>query len=346
MLDFRKFNSCIRHEPFLPVNREFSLAAVKPFIIGSALDLSNAYLQVPLHPYLWHYLGVIVEGRFFEYTRQPFGYNNSPHEFLRALWPALCRVRSHVHSQVLAYMDDILLLSSSEEEYRQDLQCLFTELGRDGWKINWNKCHFCPDRFDFLGVTLTPKGMFPSPLVFHRFEQAPMLSTQQGWRRVQGWLAHSSCFIWRGHHVLSAFAAVRRSPSVSHWRAFLSLLRHHFVHCVLPASASHAFTVLTNASKEGWRAVLLSGRQVVRCASGLWPSTFCNRISNELELEALCHALRVFRPWIFGTPIQAIMDNQAAVSLRNPANLSDFFKVPPRSASLVLSGYSFLSGTF
>ena len=53
VLDFRKFNSCIQHQPFLPVNRELSLAALRPFKIGSALDLSNAYLQVRLHPRLW-----------------------------------------------------------------------------------------------------------------------------------------------------------------------------------------------------------------------------------------------------------------------------------------------------
>ena len=50
VLDFRKFNSCVHHQPFLPVNRELSLAALRPFQIGSALDLSNAYLQIRLHP--------------------------------------------------------------------------------------------------------------------------------------------------------------------------------------------------------------------------------------------------------------------------------------------------------
>ena len=93
VLDFRKFNSCIQHQPFLPVNRELSLAALRPFKIGSALDLSNAYLQVRLHPRLWRAVGITVLGHFFEYMRLPFGYNNSPHEFLRALWPTVRRIQ-------------------------------------------------------------------------------------------------------------------------------------------------------------------------------------------------------------------------------------------------------------
>ena len=31
VLDFRKFNSCVHHQPFLPVNHDMSLAALRPF---------------------------------------------------------------------------------------------------------------------------------------------------------------------------------------------------------------------------------------------------------------------------------------------------------------------------
>ena len=89
VLNFRKFNSCIQHQPFLLVNHEFSLAVVWPYTIGSTLDLANAYSQVLLHPSLWRYMRVSVGGRFSQYMRLPFGYHNSPHEFLWALWPTM-----------------------------------------------------------------------------------------------------------------------------------------------------------------------------------------------------------------------------------------------------------------
>ena len=44
VLDFPKFNSCIQNQPFLPIHRKMSLASLRPFHIGSSLDLSNAYL--------------------------------------------------------------------------------------------------------------------------------------------------------------------------------------------------------------------------------------------------------------------------------------------------------------
>ena len=71
---------------------------------------------------------------------------------------------------------------------------------------------------------------------------------------------------------------------------------------------------------------MLVGRRIICCAHGLWSAGFQHHVSNVLELEALCKALGTFRPWIFGAPIHAVMDNQAAVSFNNPSNLSDFLK--------------------
>ena len=85
-------------------------------------------------------MGLVVAGRFFEYTCLPFGYSNSSHEFLRALWPTVQRVSQHIHSQVIFYMDDILLLSQSESQHRRDMGVLLEELAWDGWHVNWDKC--------------------------------------------------------------------------------------------------------------------------------------------------------------------------------------------------------------
>ena len=62
-------------------------------------------------------------------------------------------------------MDDILLLSNSVEDHRRDLQILFEGLSKDSWRVNWSKCQFFKERFDYLGVMLTPSGMIPTDSV-------------------------------------------------------------------------------------------------------------------------------------------------------------------------------------
>ena len=345
VLDFRKFNSCVQHQPFLPVNRDFSLAGLRPYKIGSSLDLANAYLQVPLHPSLWRYLGVSAGGRFFQYTRLPFGYHNSPHEFLRALWPTMRRIQRRVRSQVVYYMDDILLLSPSLQVHQQDLRILFLELQKDGWRLNWDKCRFAQERFDYLGVTLTPRGMQPSVPVLQQFQQAPMPRTQKGWRQLAGWVNHSLRFLWHGHHTLDLLQQVKRSPTPLLWRRFLSTLQASFVRCSLPTPLC-SYTVITDASKVGWGALLLQGSNIIRCAAGLWSSSFQHHTSNTLELEALCRACTTFRPWIFGASVHCVMDNQAAVSLNNPANLSPFLKRRLEALQWLCPSISFSPGPF
>ena len=158
-------------------------------------------------------MGITVCGRFFEYMHLPFGYNNSPHEFLQALWPTMRWIQDHTASQVLFYMDDILLLFQSTEDHYRDLQVVMEGLRKDGWKLNWSKCQFFKEKFSYLGVTLTPTGMIPADSVLQQFKEAQMPTTLQGWRRVIGWLAHSTKFLYQGHCLLGQLQHLRISPS-------------------------------------------------------------------------------------------------------------------------------------
>ena len=88
----------MRHQPFQQVNREYSLAQIRPFKIGSSLDLVNAYFQILLASHLWQDVGVVVGGKFFVYKRLPFGYKNSSHEFLRVIKPTLKKTKPQIFS--------------------------------------------------------------------------------------------------------------------------------------------------------------------------------------------------------------------------------------------------------
>ena len=70
-------------------------------------------------------------------------------------------IQQRVQSQVVYYMDNILLLSPSLPTHHTDLRIMFVELQRDGWRLNWDKCQFMQEWFDYLGVTVIPTGMQP-----------------------------------------------------------------------------------------------------------------------------------------------------------------------------------------
>lgn len=174
---------------------------------------------------------------------------------------------------------------------------------------------------------LTSSGLEPIDAVLHKFEQAPMPTTQTGWHKIWGLLNHWVRFIWKGQLVMTALREVQAWASQEGWRHFFSLLHHNFIRYAIPFHSSpSAVLVVTDASKIGWGAILLADRTIFWCSHGLWSMGFQHHVSNVLKLEALCTALRTFWPWILGGPVHAIMDNQAAVSFNNPANLSEFLK--------------------
>ena len=140
-----------------------------------------------------------------------------------------------------------------------------------------------------------------------------------------GWLAHSARFIYQGHQLLTQLKWLRQTPNRQGWQSFLRCLQNSFVkNEFFRSSEGHQFRVLSDASSQGWGAILLQGTKVIRCASGLWPKGVTHNMSNALELVALCKALHTFQPWVFGSPMKVVVDNQSLLAFNNPQSLSSF----------------------
>ena len=325
VLDFRKFNACVAFQPFLPVHREHTLASLQPYKVGTALDLCDAYFQVRLAPELHRFFGLAVQGRFFRYKRVPFGYHNSPSEFLRALRPAIQAIRARVQSQVISYMDDLLILSNSLEQHEADLREALAILQERGWRIQPAKCSFFAQRFDFLGNVVTPTGVQPSQSALDRLKMIPVPTTRATWRSVRGWFQQLVRFVANGAQIQEALWKAEESEEEQDWRAFLKTLEEHTIQCV-HALKEGDFGVAVDASGVGWGAVLLQHEQIVCCASGLWPASWKHQLSNHLEMEAVVLAMRRFQSWIFGCRVVILTDNGSVASLQNPANQSPFVR--------------------
>ncbi len=99
------------------------------------LDLSNAYLQLPLSGESKQYVTINTQKGLFQYNQLPFGVASAPAIFQRTMETLLRDIKG-----VSVYIDDILVTGSTIVEHLQTLDAVLDRLEKAGLRLNRVKC--------------------------------------------------------------------------------------------------------------------------------------------------------------------------------------------------------------
>ncbi|CAH0728148.1 unnamed protein product, partial [Brenthis ino] len=159
-VDYRKLNNVTRTDKYpLPVIDEL-LQSTKADCIMSTIDLKAGYWQTMVAPEDRHKTAFTTPFGTFQFRRMPFGLKNAPATFQRLI----DRMRSGLNNIcVLAYLDDILVISPNLDQHLRDLQQVFDRLRLFNLKANRSKCVFARDRVNYLGHVVSSHGIEPDP---------------------------------------------------------------------------------------------------------------------------------------------------------------------------------------
>ena len=128
-----------------------SLAGGQTF---TKLDLSHAYLQIPLEPDSQQYVIVNTHRGLYRYKRLPFGVASAPAIFQRVMETLLQGIAG-----VCVYLDDILVTEKSETEHLHNLTQVLNRLQTAGMRLKQQKCAFMLPSVSYLGHVISAEGL-------------------------------------------------------------------------------------------------------------------------------------------------------------------------------------------
>ena len=301
----------------------------------SSIDLKDAYYSIPIWENHKKFLTFQWKGRYFQFNVLPFGLTSAPRIFTKILKPVFSKMREEGFC-VLGYIDDSLILGETREECTRATERLSQLLTELGFTINLEKSVLIPSKqITFLGYVLNSRNMTISPTEKKKQKALKLVKKLLGGSKFKiryvasvigllvdlgkgveyganhfRYLERDKIRALKKSGPLRFEGMMKLSPEAKEelsWWKVVILKSSKKIRVNSPQK-----TLITDASQEGWGAVL--GGQ---STGGRWSLTEKSCHINVLEMKAVLFGLKSFCKNDFEEEILIKTDNTTAVSYIN-----------------------------
>ena len=335
VIDLSHLNDFVQLTPFKMETVASVLLSVREGDFLASLDLKDAYFQIPIHGSSRKLLRFMSEGTVYQFKALCFGLSTAPQVFTR-VFAAVSAWADARGIRLLRYLDDWLVLSSSEKKAKESIRELLSLCRTLGIVINEKKSDLVPSQSaKYLGMTIDNGAgkVFPSLARVEKFlTVAERFCTMQSppaqlWQVVLGHLASLERLVPHGRlrmrslqwHLKSQWSPESDPPSLpvalpEEARRDLSwwMVRDHLLVGVRFGTPAPDLHLYSDASSSGWGAHLLDQN-----VSGVWSAQEKLLHINLLEMKALFLALQAFQEDVAGHHVTAMCDNSTVVAYIN-----------------------------
>lgn len=134
----------------------------------SKIDLTTAYMQVPLHPDSQPYTAITTHLGTFAFRRTPYGINCVPEKFQKITEETLRGIPNTV-----VFLDDICVTGKDRDTHKKNLRAVIERLASMGLTVKISKCQFLQKSVSYLGFIIDRNGLHPDPSKVEAIVKAP-----------------------------------------------------------------------------------------------------------------------------------------------------------------------------
>ena len=220
-VDFRKLNQVTKKNSYpLPLIDDI-LALLGKAKYFTSLDLKSGYWQVAMDEQDKEKTAFACHKRLFEFNVMPFGLSNAPAVFQELMSVVL----QGCNNFATAYLDDIMIFSSTLEEHLEHLSLIFGKLRQHNLKLKLKKCCFLKIETNYLGFVISENGIKPDEKKVEAIRSLPVPTCVREVRSFIGMCSYYRRFIPNFSQIAEAIVALTRKYahykwSEAHQRAF------------------------------------------------------------------------------------------------------------------------------
>ena len=273
--------------------------------IFSSLDLQSGYHQISIPEQDRTKTAFVTHSGQYQYKVMPFGLTNAPSAFQRVMNDVFHDMIKE--GFVLIYLDDILVVSSSEEEHQRHLRAVLSRLRDKQLKIKLSKCELFQPQLKFLGHIISAAGIAVDPEKVKAIIDWPLPTMLKQLQAFLGLANYFRRFI-RGYSTLAAPLTnlTRKCAMQNQWEddqvAAFEAIKLALVTAPVLAlpDLSKPFTLLSDASLHGTGGILTQEGRVVAFTSAKFSPAEYNYSTGEQELLAILRACQIWRCYLEG----------------------------------------------
>ncbi|WVZ80774.1 hypothetical protein U9M48_028227 [Paspalum notatum var. saurae] len=313
-VDYRPLNAVtIKNKYPLPhINILFDQLAGA--MVFSKIDLRSGYYQIKIRGEDIPKTAFSTRYGLYKYLVMSFGLTNAPAFFMYMMNSVFMNELDKV---VVVFIDDILIYSKSEEEHKEHLRIVLTQLREHKLYAKFSKCAFWLKEVSFLGHILSAKGVAVDPSKVKDVLNWKQPETVTEIRSFLGLAGYYRRFIKDFSKTAKLMTSLTKKNAKYVWssnceEAFQTLKKLLTSALVLAQpDVTKPFDVYCDASGNGLGCVLMQEGRVIAYASRQLRKHEANYPTHDLELAAVVQALKIWRHYLLDKTCHIYTDHNS-----------------------------------